>query len=307
MASTNSKIKYEYVLHYHDYYKMLKHSYFKWILAFILLLIILSASIVYIWSGIILNKTYKVPLSGIQVPTDSASLAEGKRLMLIEHCGDCHGEQLKGKVLKKIPFIVQSVAPNLTLIIPGYSNEELMRLIRQGVKKNGKSVFGMPSFMYYELKEESLAKIIAYLRTLKPLESSPGLPASITFFPLGRLRLIQGRIKPIASLIDHDAPRRFANFDTSILAFGRYLTMTACASCHGRKLKGLAGFSPNLIIAAAYNHDQFIHLLKTGQGGLGRKDLGEMSSIAKNHLCYLNDKEMNAIFAFLKTLPTQKD
>jgi len=50
---------------------------------------------------------------------------------------------------------------------------------------------------------------------------------------------------------------------------------------------GPGGTAPNLIIAGAYNRDQFIHFLKTGEGELGRKDLGLMSLIAKNHLLLL--------------------
>jgi hypothetical protein len=62
-----------------------------------------------------------------------------------------------------------------------------------------------------------------------------------------------------------------------------------------------------LVIAAAYTKKQFYHLIKTGEGGLGRKDLGQMSELAKKHLSYLNDDEIDAIYSLLKTLPYRKD
>jgi cytochrome c553 len=83
--------------------------------------------------------------------------------------------------------------------------------------------------------------------------------------------------------------------------------MTSCTSCHGIDLKGKKGFTPDLIIATAYTKDKFLHLLNTGEGGLGRKTLGMMSDIAKGHLCYLHNNEMCAIYAYLETGPSQKN
>ena len=272
-----------------------------------IILIALPMAIVYIWSAFILNRKYHVPLSVIHIPNDTISVREGERLVRIEHCGDCHGLNFTGRVYRKIDYVAQLAGPNITTIISGYSNEELERLIRHGVKKNGKSVYAMPSAMYYQLKDESVEKIIAYLRTLKPVLSSREA-AALTYYPLGRLRIIQGKIQPVAGTINHNAPRQFANYDTSQTAFGKYLVMTACSNCHGKDLKGNALRNiPNLIIASAYNKDQFKHLLKTGEGGLNKKELGLMSEMGKNHLCYLSDKEVNAIYAFLKTLPFQKN
>jgi mono/diheme cytochrome c family protein len=272
-----------------------------------IILIALAITIVYILSSLIMSKTYNVPLSVIHIPDDTISVREGERLVRIEHCGDCHGLNFTGRVYRKIDYVAQLAGPNITTIIPGYSNEELERLIRHGVKKNGKSVYAMPSAMYYQLKDESIEKIIAYLRTLKPVLSSPEATA-LTYYPLGRLQIIQGKIKPVAATINHNAPRQFANYDTSQTAFGKYLVMTACSNCHGKDLKGNALRNiPNLIIVSAYNKDQFRHLLKTGEGGLNKKELGLMSEMGKNYLCYLNDKEINAIYVFLKTLPSQKN
>ena len=199
-----------------------------------MILIALAIAIVYIWSALIMSKTYNVPLTTIHISSDTATVREGARLIRIEHCRECHGEQFTGRAFHHFNNKADLVAPNITPIVSTYSNEELERLIRHGVKKNGKSVFFMPSHMYYELKEESVAKIIAYLRTLKPMPTPSDLPFSSTFYPLGRLDIIIRKYKGAPERINHKAPGQFAQYDTSRIAFGKYLTMTACSNCHGK-------------------------------------------------------------------------
>jgi mono/diheme cytochrome c family protein len=279
---------------------MKKTVYLKWILSGVLAVGVAALAIVYCWSTLIIHKTYDIPLTAISIPSDTAAIREGARLVRIEHCRNCHGEKLEG-TFQHIPYRTILVAPNITTLVATYSNEELERLIRHGVKKNGESVFAMPSQMYFYLKDESVANIIAYLRTLKPIPSSPDLPASSSFYPLSRWELITGNYRRTAAKINHQVPRQLAPADTAQLAFGKYLVMTACSSCHGENLQG-QGHAPNMTIAGAYTNRQFIHLLKTGEGALGRKELLNMSAVAKNHLSYLNANEMNAIYAFLKSL-----
>jgi cytochrome c553 len=279
----------------------------KGIVIGLLIIIIVPFAAVYMWSAIIIHKTYNVPLTAIHIPNDTTSIKEGERLTRIAHCAHCHGDKFNGGVVAKVDYVAEFIAPNITNLLPGYTDEELQRLIKDGVKKDGQSVYVMPSIMYHGMKEESVAKIIAYLRTLHPLPSSAGVSASTTYYPLGRLQIIEGKIKSMASTYDHNARGPFDQHDTSEVAFGKYLVMTSCTSCHGINLKGKTGFTPDLIIATAYTKDKFIHLLQTCEGGLGRKTLGMMSDIAKGHLCYLHNNEMCAIYAYLEMVPSQKN
>jgi mono/diheme cytochrome c family protein len=287
---------------------MMKKVYLQRILLGLGILIIIALAVLYIWSAAILDKKYNVSLTSLPIPTDEGSIQEGARLLRVEHCTDCHGGQLTGRIFDTIPNTALLAAPNLTTINNFYSSEEMERVIRHGVKRNGTSVFFMPANMYYELKDEAVAKIIAYLKTLHPLPSPANLPSSIRYYPLGRLQLIGGKFKPRAAIIKHSAPRQYIQFDTSRLLFGKYLVMTACSNCHGKDLKGdPSGTPPNLVIASAYSREGFYHLLKTGEGGLGRKDVGKMSELARDDFRYLNDTEINDMYAFLKTLPFGKD
>lgn len=276
-------------------------------IAFVLVsLIIVILAVIYTWSTIILNKTYSVPLKDVNIPDDSASIAEGARLTLIAHCGDCHGKHLTGQVFEDAKPLATLIAPNLTQVIPTYSNSEIKRLLRYGVKKSGQSVFIMPAFMYHELKEESVDKIIAYLRTLKPEPGAPDLPAKSSYKFLGRLLLVLGKVGPIADMIPPNTEGKYIHHDTSSVSYGQYLAMSTCTSCHGPELKGEEGFTPDLIIAAAYKKEDFFKLIRTGTA-LGDRKLDLMSSITTNYLSHLNDKEINSIYAYLQTKPTQSN
>src|SRR5665213_917958 len=264
----------------------------------LVVLIVVTLAVIYTWSTIILNKTYDVPFIAVNIPHDTASIKEGGRLAHIAHCGDCHGEHLTGAIFLDVdPKIATMVAPNLTHVIPTYSNEEIERLLRYGVKKNGHSIYIMPAFMYHELKEESVSKIIAYLRTLKPQPNSPGLPSKSSYTLLGRLQLIQGKAIPIASMIKPNTEGEYVHCDTTQVSFGRYLAMSTCTACHGTDLKGFEGFSPNLIIAASYKKEEFFKLIRTGVALGDRKNIGLMSDVTKNYLSYLNDHEIECIYA----------
>lgn len=268
----------------------------RWAIIIFTVCIALVVNTVYVWSTAILNRKYDVPLTSVNIPHDSASIHEGERLVRIEHCSDCHGARFTGGTIENF------TAPNLTRVLPSYSDAELERLLKYGVRKDGRSVYAMPIYMYHQLQDESYTKIIAYLRTLKTLPSTPGIPDENSYSFPRRLKIINGDINP--EIVKPDVPRQYIPEDTTCLSEGRYLAMTLCTSCHGADLKGFDGFSPNLIIASSYPEKDFFRLLRTGIA-LGDRELGLMSKITRNNLRYLNDDEINAIYAYLKTRPTR--
>ena len=271
------------------------------IIAFVCLVFV----VIYSWSSIIINRTYHVPSRTIDVSDDSSAIRNGERLTRLALCGQCHGEHFTGKAFHKIDFKANIVGPNITGIISQYSDEEFERLIRHGVKKNGKAAWMFPASMYSHLKDESVADIISYLRTIKSLKTPPDLPSSSTFYPLGRLGMIIGKLKPDAATINHQSPTSFMSGDSTQVGLGKYLVQTTCSGCHGQNLKGNAVLNaPDLIVATLYKENEFKMLLRTGEGRAGRRDLGLMSTVSKNHLKYFNDDEIDAMYVFLQTLNT---
>jgi len=248
----------------------------------------------------IINRHYDSGYVPLMIPRDSASVQEGRRLVQIAHCSDCHGADFGGKVFHKIDHVALLVAPDISRILPQYTDEQLERLLRRGVTKDGRAVWTMPAAMYHSVCDDSLAKMIAYLRTIPPSGATRELPP-LTFYLRGRLGVILGKLRPDAERLADQPILHVASPDTTQLLWGKYLTATTCTSCHGVDLKGKEiVHSPNLVVAGAYSEEGFIHLLRTGEGGLGRKQLGIMSIVAKDHLSYLTEPEMKAIYAFLK-------
>jgi len=80
-------------------------------------LIAMIIAIIYIWSSVILNKPYSIPLAYIKIPTDTAS---GERLTHITHCNHFHENKFSGGIVSKTEDIDQMVIPNKTMLMPEY-------------------------------------------------------------------------------------------------------------------------------------------------------------------------------------------
>ncbi|HVT38573.1 MAG TPA: c-type cytochrome [Gemmatimonadaceae bacterium] len=205
----------------------------------------------------------------IAVPTDSESIAEGKRLAQLRGCsGGCHGTVTEGHVFFDDFLLGRLVAPNLTIAVREYSAPELARIIRRGVRPNGRSVVGMPSAILSQLNDEDLGRIIAYLRSVPP---ATGPARRLSPGPAGRLRFASGQ-----SVLTTAGVRRAEALSDSFPragdpnAQGAYLARTVCTECHGLNLAGRNG-RPDLRIAAGYTFEQFSHLMRTGEA-LGNRE-----------------------------------
>ncbi len=165
----------------------------------ILALVVLTGAVVYVLAERIVRRQYEEPLVAIAVPTDSLSISEGQRLATIRGCaGGCHGSLIQGGVFIDEPMLAKLIAPNLTAAVRTYSDAELARIIRRGVRPDGRSVVGMPSEMFSPLTDEDLGRIIAYLRSVPP-QQGPG--REVRLGPLARLGIATGQYAPAALLV----------------------------------------------------------------------------------------------------------
>ncbi len=96
----------------------------KWTGISLAAIIGLVLTFIYTRSYFILNKTYDIPLTEIQVPTDSASIAEGFRLTRIETCNGCHGPNLEGAIMHEDAMIGRLVSANLTKVVQEYTDAD---------------------------------------------------------------------------------------------------------------------------------------------------------------------------------------
>ena len=156
-------------------------------------LLLLAVATLYIigtvkWNSI-RGKEYEVPVEPITIPTDQASIARGEHIATIRMCKDCHTENWSGQS-DSVPGLITLSMPNLTSGAGGVgatnTDEDWVRAIRHGVGYDGRGLLLMPSRVWYYLSDEDLADLIAYLKSLPPVDNEP---PKTELGPLGRVMM----------------------------------------------------------------------------------------------------------------------
>ena len=269
----------------------------KWAGIVALSVVVLAPVAVYGVSEMKLARTFDVAAAAVTIPTDSATLANGRHIFQTRGCEGCHGKGMVGQVFFDEPRIARLVAPNVPEAIRGYSDPELARLLRHGIRPDGRGVAVMPSSMLYFLDDADLHSLIAYLRTLPLLRADSALPAT-EMRVLARVGLVTGQYKLEPVNIAHDAPRPPKAADGA--ALGLYLAKSSCTECHGMDLEGNET-TPALSIVAGYKPDQFAKLMREGVPRDGR-NMPMMTGVAKNRFSHFSDTEVAGLYAYLSTL-----
>jgi mono/diheme cytochrome c family protein len=182
------------------------------------------------------------PAGNVRIVSTPESLARGK--YLAEHvslCLDCHSERdfekfagpLKpgtfgkgGEAFDKTvdpQFPGAVYAKNITpAAIGSWTDGELLRALTVGVSRDGTALFPLMPYPHFaKMSEEDIHAIIAYVRTLKPIENV--IPARSLDFPVN---LIVRTIPAPATF----RPRPPAS---DKLAYGEYMVNAAlCSECH---------------------------------------------------------------------------
>jgi cytochrome c553 len=261
-------------------------------------LIVIAMVVVWVAGGRVLAQRWDVPLTTISIPSDSAAVVEGRRLAATRGCTGCHSLDLSGGLIFDDPMMARISAPNLTQSLQRYDEEQVATMIRHGVWPDGSGSPAMPSSMYYNLSDSDLGFIMAFLKSVPPVESE--LPTS-SFRLMGRLGLAMGEFNVEAAVIDHDADRIPPTMPDGSPS-GRYLAYTACTECHGKDLEG-GGFSnsPPLVIVRGYSLDEFARLMETGAPQDGR-DLYLMDDVALSRFSNFSEEEIRALHSYLQTM-----
>ncbi|WP_205481050.1 c-type cytochrome [Sphingomonas arenae] len=236
-----------------------------------------------------------VSFDGADYKTNPEKLAHGARLARVLGCLGCHGDNLQGtNVTKDDPGFGDMNAPNLTLLVPLYSDAELDRAIRAGVPRDGREFWFMPSEAYQFLSDSDMSALIAYLRTYRaegkqmpPLRVGEGL----------RKQVAEGSFANAEGML-----RRYRDDPPPDLGeqhrMGRHLSRVVCAECHNSALQGFEDFTPDLDIAGAYSHAELEALLTTGKGK-AKPDLGLMT-LSAGRFAKLTARERKAIIDYVK-------
>lgn len=287
-------------------------SILKWvgyILGGLVVLLVVLIGVIFVMSNNKLGTGYAVTPAPVTVPADEAAVARGQHL--VEHvsdCTGCHGENLAGTPFLNDPSFAVLPAPNLTSGAGGvgsaYTDSDWVAALRHGVAADGRALLIMPSHRFYYLNDQDLGAMIAYLKSVPPVDNA--LPKrSVAFMPT-RMLLAFGMLPTAVDLIAQNGARPAP--EPGVTAeYGEYLvSIGVCQDCHGDNLAGgqnpAAPLGPNLTPGgpfASYDETAFIKVLRTGETPGGRTLSEEMPWKAYGQM---TDDELKAIFTYLKSL-----
>lgn len=276
------------------------------------------------------------PAPVLTIRPTAAQIEHGRYLAnQVAACIDCHstrdftkrtgpmvaGTEGKGGegFLREAGFPGNYYAPNLTPAHLGnWTDGELYRAITTGVSLDGHALFPvMPYKNYAQMAPDDIKDIIAYLRSLRPIEND--VPASEPDFPM--------------NFIINTLPARSAGGkrpdSTNRVAYGQYLTtFAACAECHtkrddrGEPVPGMdfaggnafpmptgtvhsANITPAKAGIGSWTRDAFIarfkaHMTEDSQPAV--RD-GEPNSVMPwTTYAHMSEGDLGAIYGYLRTV-----
>jgi mono/diheme cytochrome c family protein len=272
------------------------------------------------------------PVSSEKFEVTEARLARGEYLAEgPAHCFFCHSQPdfatpgypitagMKGAGwVMPIPELNNIASRNITSDqetgVGGWSDDEIARAIREGVRKDGTALFPvMPYLDYASLDDEDVKSIVVYLRTI---------PAVRNVVPT---RQLPGPLEYIVNTIPKPLTTPQPSHPSSTpVERGAYLAkMAGCVGCHtpadaeGNLLPGLefsggvifkdpgqnmkelatANITPDASGIAHYDEALFLQLMRTGQVG-GRVINPIMPT---GYFRNMTDADISDIFAFIKS------
>jgi mono/diheme cytochrome c family protein len=279
--------------------------------------VILAVLVVYAASEVRFRRAYdEIAVSPLRVAATPASLERGRHIATaIGKCGDCHGEDMGGRLFIDAGPLGQVYASNLTSgrggVMGRYSDGQLERAIRHGVDANGHALAIMPSADFWAMSDADLEALIAYLRTLPPVNRE--VPRT-NIRALGRGLYLAGKLPLFpAELMNHTA-RRPAPVPAGVtVEYGKYLaTIGGCTGCHGWDLAGAAkgegpGDPPPANLTphgelATWTEQDFFNALRTGKrpNGVAIRPPMPWQSSGK-----MTDDEIRAVWMYIKSVPSK--
>lgn len=287
-------------------------------MVFVALVVLVAAVVggVYAMSGSRFGRDYVVETLPLQVTVAGTNgyLAEhGEHLHRIRGCADCHGEDAGGGEFVDNAPMGRLWAANLTRgeggIAGTFTDEDWDQAVRHGVRPDGRPLMFMPAQEFWALSDDDLAALIAYYRSIPPVDREIPAPA---LGPLARVLFLTGQLPLVpAELIDHDAARPPLPAMGPTAEYGAYLA-TGCTGCHGMGLSGgrIPGADPNWPPAknitpdsetgiGSWSHEDFATALRTGVRPNGSAINPVMPIQATR---YMTDVELEALYRYLRTV-----
>lgn len=138
------------------------------------------------------------PLEGPVAGPGDDPLERGRYLLVLANCLTCHSPSREGRLIESrylaggvritAPFGVLStpnITPDRATGIGDYTEADFIRLMREGIKKDGAPLYlnYMPWYVYRNMTDADLRDMFRYLQSIEAIENNVYDPANQ--FPLG--------------------------------------------------------------------------------------------------------------------------
>lgn len=273
------------------------------------------------------------------------SIARGDYLVnAVAACFDCHsdrdfsefagpvvegtegrgGFKMDHKLVSAIPGVLyaKNITPDTATGIGGWTDDEVFRALTLGISKNGDTLFPLMPYPHFnKLPKQDILDIIAYIRTIKPVNNP--VPPRELFIPISMAY-------PPNLATSPDANKRPDESDK--ITYGEYLVSIAdCGGCHtpmnekgqpGAALSGgltfnfpgftvnSANLTPDSVTGiGAWTEKMFLAKFNTYRTREGYAyDAGKKNSAMPwTIFAKMKDSDLTAIYAYLHSLQPVKN
>ena len=272
---------------------------------------------------------------GLGRPSEARAQAQpdlvkkGEYLMRAGDCIACHtapgGKPFAGGMYMKTPFgeiSVPNITPDRETGIGAWSDEQFYQAVHQGIGHEGEYLYPVFPFPWYtKISRDDVLAIKAYLFSLNP-EHAPRKPLKFGFPFNIRAALLTWRTAFFKAETFKPDPSQSAKLNR-----GAYLVegLGHCGECHNHNnilgASGWAGkleggeidgwYAPNITSdgkqgLGSWSEDDIALFLKTGAAHGKSVALGPMMETINDSLSHLDDGDLHAMAAYLKSLAAKQ-
>jgi mono/diheme cytochrome c family protein len=255
--------------------------------------------------------------------TPASQIERGAYIARASGCMSCHGEDLAGGYQVKTPMgtiVASNISPSRRYGIGRYDRDDLADVLRRGVSPDRRLYPAMPYASYRGMTDEDIDALHVWLQHQDPVERAPDHRTDLPFpFNIRTGVMVWNGL--FLSNRETTAP------DDPVLRRGAYLVdhLGHCGECHTPRnaffgLKDdqyLAGeeidgwLAPNLTAdpvngIGAWGERDIIDYLRTGYAGNVVQAAGPMAKFVQHSTSHLDDDDLAAMAAYLKTIPAIK-
>jgi cytochrome c553 len=271
-----------------------------------------AATTVYFVSNAKLRQTFTITPKPVAIAADAVALKRGRHIAETRGCAECHGHDFGGAKVIEDGAMGRIYGANLTRgrgsRTATFTDADWVRAVRHGVGPDGHPLFLMPSDEYSHLSDEDLGSVIAYVKSMPPVDRDR---VPLALGPVSRALLATGKMKLPANLIDHANVAPPVVTKAATAEYGRYLA-NGCVTCHGRNFSGgkievgppdwppARNLTPHASSnMASWSEADFVRAVREGK----RPDGSVLSAVMPRAFAGMDDIELGALFAFFKSLP----